>query len=115
MAQASILQDGIDRFENTFRNLEKDWKRLQKRAEKQRKDLEKRAEKQVKKLRTQLDKNPVVKRAQNLRTDAVKTIEDGVDQILGTMRVAPHSEIKRLERKVNSLSRKVRQLENEAA
>ena len=61
------------------------------------------------------DKNPVVKRAQNLRSDAVKTIEDGVDQILGTMRVAPHSEIARLERKVNSLSRKVRQLENEAA
>ena len=58
---------------------------------------------QVKKLRTQLDKNPVVQRAQNLRTDAVKTLETGVDQILGTIRVAPHSEIQRLERKVNFL------------
>ncbi len=115
MAQPNIIQDGIDRFETTFRSLEKDWKRLQKRADQRRKQLEKRAEKQVKRLQTQLRKNPVVKRAETLRDDTQKALETSVDTLLDTLRIANTSHVAKLERKVNALNRKVRELERDQA
>jgi polyhydroxyalkanoate synthesis regulator phasin len=122
MAQASIIQDVSDRVETALKNAEKDFRRLQKRAEKQRKDFEKRAERRIKKIRAELRKNDVVKwaddlgseaieRAEGLRDDAVKAWEDRVDAVLGSLRIASHGEVIRLERKVGQLNRKVRQLE----
>lgn len=113
MAQASLIQDGLDRFESVVKSVERDFKRLQKQADKRRKELEKRAERQVKKLQTELRKNPVVQRAESLRVDAVRAVEEGVETLLGTLRIASHAEITRLERKVGQLGRKVRQLEQQ--
>lgn len=111
MAEANFIQEGIDRVENAFRSIEKDFKRLQKRAEKRRKQFEKEAEKRVKKFQTELRNNRVVKRAEDLRSDALKTIEDQVDTLLANLRIASHSEVNKLERKVAQLNKKVRELE----
>jgi chromosome segregation ATPase len=113
MAQASLIQDGLDRFENVVKSVERDFKRLQKQADKRRKALEKRAERRVKKLQTELRKSTLVKRAGSLRDEAVRAVGDGVESLLGTLRIASHAEVERLERKVGQLGRKIRQLEQQ--
>jgi len=42
-------------------------------------------------------------------------IEDGVDAVLETMRIASQGEVTKLERQVKALQRKVRELERSAA
>ncbi|MDJ0789884.1 MAG: hypothetical protein QNK05_24060 [Myxococcota bacterium] len=116
MAQPQIIQDVSDRVENAVKTFEKDLKKLQKDADKRRKAFEKRAEREVKKLQKQIDAHPVVKRAKSLRSDAVKTAQGQLDSLLGTFRIASQGEVERLEKKIGTLSRKLRAVEkNQAA
>jgi len=111
MAEANFIEEGMDRIENAFKSIEKDLKRLQKRADRRRRQFERQAEKRVKQLQSDFRKNPVVKRAEDLRSDAVKAIEDQVDTVLGSLRIASQADFSKLERKVAQLNRKVRELE----
>ena len=111
MAEANFIQDGIDRVETAFESLEKEYRRLSKRADKRRKEIEKQAEKRWKKLQKEVRKNPVVKRAETLREDAYKAAQDQVEQVLGGLRIASQSELRRLDRKITALNRKVKELE----
>ena len=114
MAEANFIEEGIDRIENAFRSIEKDFKRLQKRADRRRRQFERQAEKRVKQIQTDFRKNRVVKRAEDLRGDAVKNIEDQVDALLANLRIASHAEVHKLERKVAQLNKKVRELEKQS-
>jgi len=111
MAEVNLIQDGIDRVQSAFESLDKEYRRLQKRAEKRRRELEKRAEKRVKQLRADLRRNPVVRRAEDLREDARKRFEDQVEQLLATFKIATRGEVRKLDRKVTQLSKKLRALE----
>lgn len=111
MAQANVLQDGIDRFQGAVKEIDKRYKQLQKQADKRRKAFEKNAEQRVKRIRTELRKNPVLKRAEDMREEAASQFEERYDQMLQLFRVATQSEVQRLERKVAQLNRKVRELE----
>ncbi len=111
MAEANFIEEGMDRIESTFKSIEKDLKRFQKRADTRRRQFERQAEKRVKQLQSDFRKNPVVKRAEDLRGDAVKAIEDQVDGLLANLRIASHAEVHKLERKVAQLNKKVRDLE----
>ncbi len=115
MAQASIIQEGFDRFEEARRSFEKSYRRIQKRADKRRRDFERSAEKRVRRFRTDLRKNPLVKRVGGLREETTKRVEEQVEQFLATFRIATQSEVSRLERKVAQLNRKVRELERSQA
>jgi len=143
MAQTTnnIFEEGFERVESTVKSIEKDFRSLQKRAEERRKELGKRAEREVKRLQSEfrktplgkqvlkrrtelgkrvdqlqndLRKNAAVQRIEALRKDAEKALEEGVESVLGALQVAPKSEVVKLERKVNQLSRKVRELEKAA-
>lgn len=128
MAQVTnIFEEGAERLESTVRSLEKDWKRIQKRAETRRRELEKRAEKEVKRLRTEFRRSPLGKRVERMRKevrksgtfkrvesagkDAQNALQGQVDGLLEVFRIAPRSEVRRLERKVSQLTRKVNELE----
>ena len=113
MAEANFIEEGIDRIENAFRSIEKDFRRLQKRADRRRKQFERQAEKRVKQIQSDIRKNRVVKRAEDLRSDALKTVEEQVDALLANLRIASHSEVHKLERKVAQLNKKVRELEKQ--
>ena len=115
MTQPRIIQDGLDRVESVVRTFERDWKRLQKQADRRRREIEKRAERQVKRFQAEILKNPVVQRAQTLRSDAVRVVGEQVDALLGTLRIASHGDVERLERKVGQLNRKLRELEKKEA
>jgi archaellum component FlaC len=111
MAEANFIEEGIDRIENAFRSIERDFRRLQKRADRRRRQFERQAEKRVKQIQTDIRNNRVVKRAEDLRSDAVKAVEDQVDALLSGLRIASQAEVHKLERKVAQLNKKVRELE----
>ena len=113
MAEANIIEEGMDRIEDAFRSIERDFRRLQKRADRRRKQLEKQAEKRVKQFQTDIRNNRVVKRAEDLRSDAVKAIEEQVDSLLSNLRIASQGDVSKLERKVAQLNKKVRELEKQ--
>jgi 23S rRNA pseudoU1915 N3-methylase RlmH len=124
--QANFVQEGVDRVREAVSSIESDFQRVQKRVEKQlnarrksiekqvkarRKNIERRTQKQVRRLRTELKKNPYVKRAQGVMDDATKQWESGVDSVLGALQVASRRDVTRIDRKLNQINRKLRDLE----
>jgi hypothetical protein len=106
-----LIEEGRERFEGALKDMERDWKRLQRRADQGRKQFEQRAQKQVKRIQAELRKSPLVKRAEELRKDAGVRIETQIESLFGLLRIASASEVSRLERKVDQLNRKLRELE----
>jgi hypothetical protein len=124
--QANFVQEGVDRVREAVSSIESDFQRVQQRVEKQlsarrkaiekqvkarRKNIEKKTQKQVQRLRSELKKNPYVKRAQGVVEDATKQWENGVDSVLGVLQVASRRDVSRIDRKLNQINRKLRDLE----
>jgi polyhydroxyalkanoate synthesis regulator phasin len=133
-----LFEEGRERFEGALKGMERDWKRLQKRADQGRRQFEQRAQRQVKRIQTELRKSPLVKRAEEqrkalerrarklgnellnssavkraeeLRKDAEARIENQIESLFGLLRIASSAEVSRLERKVDQLNKKLRELE----
>jgi polyhydroxyalkanoate synthesis regulator phasin len=122
MAQANLIQDGIDRVQSAFQSLDKEYRRLQKTADKRRKEFEKRAEKQIRRFQSELRKSPIVKRAEGVRAkvgeasgEARQKLTDRLETVLGAMQIATRTEIEKLDRKLALLNKKVRELEKPAS
>jgi cell fate (sporulation/competence/biofilm development) regulator YmcA (YheA/YmcA/DUF963 family) len=117
--QANIVQEGVDRVREAVSSIETDLDKVQKRAEKEirsrRKRFEKTTEKQVKRLQTRFSKNPFVKRAQSAYDDAAKQFEKNVDSFLGAINIASSRDIRRVDRKLNQIAKKLRELESVSA
>jgi len=124
--QANFVQESVDRvreavasieddIEHVQKRMQKEWKVRRKAIEKQvtssRKNFEKKTQKQVKRLRTELRKNTYVKRAQGAVDDATKQFEQGVDNVLRVLHVASQRDLSRIDRKLNQINRKLRDLE----
>ncbi len=127
--EASIVQDGIDRFRDAFGNIEDEVERVQKRIRIRRRKLEKRVvagrkdfdkrvesgrkdfEKRTRKLRTEVRKNPTFKRLDGIRKDATKRYEEGVETLLNTLQVASKGDVQRIDRKISQLSKKLKEME----
>ena len=98
--RATFFDESIDRLQSEF-------DKLQKGFDKRRKRVEKETEKRLKRIR----KTPLAKRVESFRGDATKQFESNVDNFMKLLPVASVSQVKRLERKVNALSRKITTLE----
>ncbi len=120
--QVNFVQEGVDRFNAAFERIDGERLRLQKQIrarrksfEKQitsgRRDFEKRTRKQVKRLRTELRRYPAVKRAERLQADARRQIEERVDRFLALLPIASRSELERIDRKLDRISRKLKEME----
>jgi transposase len=120
--QTNLVQEGVDRFNAAFESLGDEVDRLQrqmksrrKSIEKQltdrRKRIEKRTRKQVDRIESELRKSPVMKRLQRLRKDVVHQIESRVDSVMDAVPIATKSDLKRVERRISQLSRKLKDLE----
>ena len=120
--QESFVREGVDRFNSAFESLGDEVERLQeefqsrrKSFEKQladgRKKIEKRTRKEVNRLESEVRKNPLVKRAQSLRADATKQIEDSVGRLLDALRIASKGDLQRVDRKLTQLTRKLKEIE----
>jgi hypothetical protein len=136
-----LIEEGRERVEGALKDMTRDWKRLQKRADQGRKQFEQRAQREVRRLQTEIRKSPLVKRAEeqrklierrarklsnelrnssavkraeSLRKEAETRLEEQLESLFGLLRIASASEVTRLERKVDQLTRKLRELEKGA-
>lgn len=111
----SMLEERFEQVQTRFRNAGKELQKFQKRADKNRRDFEGRARKRAEKTQQQLLEIPAIKAADEFRIDMQKQIETSVDELLSRMPIASNNDVKKLERKVNALTRKVRALEKATA
>jgi hypothetical protein len=122
MAQASLVETGVDRFRDAIGSLDDGFQKIQKRIvarrraierriSSERKNLEKRAQKQIQELR----KTKFARRALTLREGASQKLEAGVGNLLGALQIASKGDVERIDRKLNTISRKLRELENGGA
>jgi hypothetical protein len=120
--QTRFVNEGMDRVTSVFRSLDGELRRVQKQIqtrrrslEKQltsgRRDIERQTRKQVKRLQTELRKNPLLKRAQSLRTDVARQIDAAVERVLGTLQIATKNDLDRIDRKLGVLTRKLKELD----
>jgi hypothetical protein len=115
MAQRqNIIEESFENVQARFRSAGEELQKLQDRANENRQELADRAQARAEKVQKQLLKVPAIKAADDFRIDMVKQIEAQVDEFISRMPVASMSEVKKLERKVNGLTRKVRALEKAA-
>jgi ferritin-like metal-binding protein YciE len=109
--RANFFDEGIDQVKEAWSSVEDEFEKLQKNLDRRRKRFEKETQRQVKKF----EKSTLGKRVTSLRDDTQKQIETNIETILGLFPVASRAEVKRLERKVATLSRKVTTLEKGAS
>jgi hypothetical protein len=109
--QASFIDEGIDQVKEAWSNVGGEFEKVQKNLEKRRKQFEKEAEKRVKRF----EKSPLGKRIVSFREDAQKQIESNIENLLGLIPIASTNEVKRLERKIATLTRKVNAIEKAQA
>jgi len=104
--------DGIERINA---ELEKWTDQLQSRSEKFRKESQKRIEKGIAQIQEELRKLPAVQRAQEIRQDLearVQTnLDAGIDRVYTRLNLARLEEVKKLEKKIALLNKKLRALE----
>ena len=110
-ARANFIDEGLDRVQEAWTSVEGEFEKLQKNFEKRRKTLEKETEKRVRKF----EKTPIGKRVVSFRSEAQKQIESNVENLLGLFPIASSADVKRLERKVTQLTKKVTALEKSGA
>jgi archaellum component FlaC len=95
--QANIVQEGVDRFRDAFGSVEGEFERIQKQLRARRRSLEKQ-------LKT-------MKQIERWRKDATKQLEQGVDNILGALKIASKSDVQRIDRKISQINRKMKEIE----
>ena len=113
-ARANIIEESFERVQDRFRNAGEELQKLQKRADKNRRQFAKRTQKRTEKVQKQLLEIPAIKAADEFRVEVFKQIEANMDEFLSRLPIAPNSDIKKLERKVSALTKKVRALEKQA-
>jgi len=86
-------------------------KSLEKEFASKRKTVEKRTRKELKRIQSELKKNPIVKRADAVRKDVTKQVETRVDSLLGLMQVASRSDVQRINKKLTTLNRRLKAIE----
>jgi len=119
MAQpASLVDQGVDRVQDALKNADKEFQRVQRRVKTQRRTIEKNFEKQAKSFEKQakkqidqIRKNDLVKRAETLSKDVQSQFETGVESVLSIFQIASKSDIQRVDRKLNRISKKLKELE----
>ena len=112
-ARANIIEESFERVQDRFRSAGDELQKLQDRATKNRRAFTKRTQKRTEKVQKQLLEIPAIKAADTFRVEVFKQIEANMEEFLSRMPVASNSDVKKLERKINALTKKVRALEKE--
>jgi type I restriction-modification system DNA methylase subunit len=112
--QTSFVGEGIDRVQGAFQSVGDEFERLQGELDGRRKDFEAETQKRVKKLQKDLRKQPFFKRAENFRRDATKQIEQGVEGLLSALQIASSTDMKKLDRKLNAINKRLKEIETRA-
>ena len=109
--QTNFVGEGIDRVQEAFQSVGDEFERLQGELDERRKDFEATTQKRVKKLQKNIRKQPLFKRAESFRRDATKQIEQGVEGILNALQIASSTDMKKLDRKLSAINKRLKEIE----
>jgi len=121
----SLVDQGVDRVQDALKSADKEFQRIQRRVKtqrrtierqigRQRKTIEKQAksfEKQAQKRVSEIRKTDLVKRVESLRKDVQEQLETGFESVLAMFQIASKADIQRVDRKLNRINRKLKELE----
>jgi hypothetical protein len=99
-------------FQRVQKELNERRKSLEKEFASKRKTVEKRTRKELKRIQSELKKNPIVQRAEAVRKDVTKEVETRVDSLLGLMQVASRSDVQRINKKLTTLTKRLKAIED---
>ena len=115
-ARESRINEAVQFFDDEFQRVQKELSARRKSIEKEfaskRKIVQKRTRKELKRIQSELKKNPIVKRADAVRKDVTKQVETRVDSLLGLMQVASRSDVQRINKKLTTLNRRLKAIED---
>jgi uncharacterized protein YukE len=111
---AEVSTNGFDRFNEALRNLDDQLQELRERFDERRKKTEKRVKEFRKDVETQLRKSPLYRRAERIRKDVEEQVETTRNQVYDAVGIASKSEVEKLNRKLNAISKKLNELAREA-
>ncbi len=115
-ARESRINETVQFFDDEFQRVQKELgarrKALEKEFATRRKTVERRTRKELKRIQSELKKNPIVKRADAVRKDVTKQVETRVDSLLGLMQVASRSDVQRINKKLTTLNRRLKAIED---
>jgi small-conductance mechanosensitive channel len=120
--RANFVEEGYERVQTAFRSVEEDFQKLQKQIDRRRATFNKRADKQIKKFRKELRKNPVVKRAESVRSDWTKqmdeqgkriekSVEHGLEAVLNVFQIPSRNDLGKINKKLDKISRRINALD----
>ena len=113
--QANFVEDTIDRVQDAVRSVSGEIERLQDQAEKGRKKWEQETQKRIEQLGEDLRNTPLGKRTVDFGRDASRQAEAGFQTILETLSIASATELQKMNRKLDKISRRLKKLEDQAA
>lgn len=128
---AGFVQGGLDRVNEAYRSLDAQVQKIQKELRSRRRSLEsqlqagrkslqkqvtsgrKTLEKRTRRQISELRRASLLKRARALSEGANQRLEEGVGSLLGLLRIASRSELSRIDRKLDQIARKLREIDKE--
>jgi hypothetical protein len=115
-ARESRIHEAVQFLDDEFQRVQKELNERRKSLEKEfankRKTVEKRTRKELKRFQSELKKNPIVQRAEAVRKDVTKEVETRVDSLLGLMQVASRSDVQRINKKLTTLTKRLKAIED---
>jgi len=115
-ARESRINEAVQFIDDEFQRVQKELSARRKSLEKEfatrRKTVERRTRKELKRIQSELKKNPIVKRADAVRKDVTKQVETRVDSLLGLMQIASRSDVQRINKKLTTLNRRLKTIED---
>ncbi len=111
MAEAQT--SGFERFNDALRGLDDQLQELRERFDEQRKKVEGELRKRTDRVREELRGSDVLQRAEQVRKDIGGRVERGREQIYDAFGLASKAEVQRINRKLNTIVKKVNELAKE--
>ncbi len=111
MAEPS--NSGLERLNDAFRNLDDQLQELRERFDDQLRRVENSWSERREELRSQVSKTALYKRGEQVRKDLEEQVDRGRAQLYEVFGIASKSEIQKLSRKLNTLSKKLHELARE--
>jgi len=105
---------GFDRFNDALRSLDDQIQDLREQFDDRRKGIEKEVRQRADDVQSQLKKNPLYKRAERARKDWEEQIDKARSSVYDVFGLATKSDIDKLNKKLNTISRKLTDLAKEA-
>ena len=104
-----------ERVDSEISRLQKDLATRRKKIEKQlntsRKNFEKQTRKQVKRIEKDLRKSDAVKAIESWRGQVESLLEETLEGVLGALQVASKSDVKKIDRKLTKLTKRLKDIE----